>query len=226
MEVASLSRHLESFSLCVLKAVVSEQAMSGLFSIHSNSAFLSKIAGFNVSIACVCLVVLYVSEVASAVALCLPVVKERPIRLAVVYGLLSFALVIEAAIAFFADDHCMRTKAIFLAAACTKHAISTACSRRLRMYAGSVGDSSVLDAISATLREHASRYKLAPTAFMAVSCVLVFTLLNSENPLSSAPLSRMLGRSQYARGLAVASLLSAIGSEDRSRVTLGRKKSI
>ena len=93
------------------------------------------------------------------------------------------------------------------------------------MYIGSVGDGSVMDTISSTLRERAMRYKLAPPAFMAVSLVVVYTVWNSENPMSSAPLSRMLGRSQYARGLAIAALLSAIGSEDRSQLKLGRKKS-
>lgn len=226
MDAGSLSKRLEVLSFGILRVVVFEQAVSGLSSIRTNSMFLSKIAGFNQVFAYCFLAVIYAFELTSVIGLCIPAVRDTSFKVAVIYASLSVALAVEAVIAVAADDDCNRTKTLLLTAACLKHTVSAACSRRLCVYAGSVGDDSLTDRISSGLRERASRYKLAPTACIVMLIGFVWTVLYSENPLSSAPLSRMLGRSQYARGMAAASLLSAVGSEDRSRTTIGRKKSL
>jgi len=224
MDTRSLSKRLETLSWCILKVVVFEQAVSGLYSIRTNSVFLSKVAGFNEVVASFVLAVIYTSELVAVVALCTPVVRDRNSNVAITCASLAVALAVEAGISVSSEDDCNRTKAVFLTATCLKHAVSAACSRRLCTYSGSVGADSITDSISSSLRERASRYKLAPSSCIAISIILAYTILNSQNPFSNAPLSRMMGRCQYARGFAIVSLLSAVGSEDHSRATVGRKK--
>jgi len=226
MDVKSLSKRLEALSWFILKVVVFEQAVSGLRSIRVNATFLSKIAGFDELAASFFLSLIYTSELVFVVTLCIPVVRDRPSNVAMTCASLSLALAVETGIAVSSDDDCNRTKALFLTATCIKHAVSAACSRRLCVYGGSMGADSLTDTVSSFMRERASRYKLASGSCIAIAIILVYTFINSQNPLSSAPLSRMMGRCQYARGFAVVSLLSAVGSEDHSHREFGRNKNI
>lgn len=222
---AVVSKRLQVVSTGLLKAVVAEQAVAGMTALATNAAFLAKVAGMNETLAYFTLAVLYLSEIGMVASLCVPAVHDKPFAISALYVVLASALAVETALAVSAGDRCARTKSLFLMMACLKHAVSAACSRRLRVYSGSVGEDSMTDAISSGLRERCSRYKLAPTACIAIVAVVVYTLLCSENPFASAPLSRVIGCAQYARSLAIVSFVAAVGSEDRSR-DFGRKKSL
>ena len=218
-------QHLELASTCLLRTIVAEQAVTGLMALGTNVRFLAKIVGVNSTAVYILLFALYLAELATVVSLCVPALKDRSFLIAAIYFALACALAMECALATAAGDNSTRTTALFLAVACLKHAVSAACSRRLRIYTGSMGEDSLTDTISSVLRERASRYKLAPTACIVIVIVLVYTVFSSENPLAMAPLSRMIGRAQYARSAALVALLAAIGSEDRSQKVNGRKKS-
>jgi hypothetical protein len=222
----TISKQLESLSTVLLRAVVAEQALAGMAALSANAAFVTKIAGLNSVVAQVVLVFLYLVEFCMVASLCIPSVKDQTTVVSMLYVVLAGACAFEVALASSTHDRCTRTKALFLMLACLKHAVSAACSRRLRMYTGSVGEEdSITDAISFGLRERASRYKLAPTACIVILCVAVYTVFYCEHPFASAPLSRMLGCAQYARSLAIVAFASAVGSEDRSRDRF-RKKSL
>ena len=222
----SVSKRLELLSAGLLKSVVAEQAVAGVAALATNAAFFAKVAGMNATIAYCTLAILYLAEIGTVVSLCVPAIRDSQFVTYVLYCVLAGVLAAEAALALSAGDICSRTKSLFLVLACLKHAVSAACSRRLRVYNGSVGEEdTVIDAVASQLRERASRYKLAPTSCIVIGFLVFYTLGFSENPFGNAPLSRMLGRAQYARNLAIAAFVAAIGSEDRSR-TRGQKKSL
>ena len=221
----SVSKRLELLSAGLLKSVVAEQAVAGVAALATNAAFFAKVAGMNATIAYCTLAILYLAEIGTVVSLCVPAIRDSQFVTYVLYCVLAGVLAAEAALAVSAGDLCSRTKSLFLVMACLKHAVSAACSRRLRVYSGSVEEDSVTDAVASHLRERASRYKLAPTSCIVIGFLVFYTLGFSENPFGSSALSRMLGRSQYARNLAIAAFVAALGSEDRSR-TRGQKKSL
>jgi len=217
-------KHLELASTLLVRTIVAEQAVAGLMALGTNVRFFEKIVGVNRFGAYVLLFALYLTELATVVALCVPALKDRSFVIAAIYFALACALSMECALATAAGDNSTRTTAILLALGSLKHAVSAACSRRLRISTGSMGEDSFTDTISSVLRERSSRYKLAPTACIVIGIVVVYTVFSFESPLAAAPLSRMLGRSQYARSAALVALLAAVGSEDRSHPRYGHKK--
>jgi len=217
---------LDAVSTYTIRMVVAYQAVTGLIAFRENVTFLSNAAGVNGMCAKILLLALYLVKLAAIGLLFVPVFHERSFVLALIYVTLAFALAAECGLAMYSGDAVTRSTTLVLIFACLKHAVAAACSRRLRIYSGGVGEDSMSDELSSFLRERASRYKMAPTACIGIGAVLVYTLYSSEYPFSPAPLARTIGRAQYARGAAFVALLAAVGSEDRSTKTYGRKKSL
>jgi len=219
-------KRLDAVSTYSIRAVVAYQAVAGLMAFQENVSFLANVAGVNGTCARILLFSLYIVKLATVGLLFVPVLYDWSFILAVLYGTLACTLAVECVLAASAGDTVTQSTTLVLIFACLKHAVVAACSRRLRIYSGSVGEDSMSDELSSFLRERASRYKMAPTACIGIGAVLSYTLYSSEYPFSPAPLARTIGRAQYARGAAFVALLAAVGSEDRSTKTYGRKKSL
>lgn len=217
MEEWSVSRRLQVVSTTLLKLVVLEQALAGLWALGLNASYLSKIAGLNQTIATLTLVLVHLVEGAAVVGVSVPTLQDRGYVMAGLFLALAAAAAVETALAVAADDKMSRTTSLFLVLAGLKHAASEASSRRLRTYGGSFGNDSMADDVSEVLRHRASRYKLAPLACIGIGVLIFYTLSFCENPLSGSALTKMLGRAQYGRSCAIAAFVSAVGAEDRSR---------
>ena len=217
MEEWPVSKRLQVLSTTLLKLVVLEQALAGLWALGLNAAYLSKIAGLNETLATFTLVLVHLVESAGVVGISIPTVQDHGFVMAGLFLALAVAAGVETALAVAADDKMSRTTSLFLVLASLKHAASESSSRRLRVYGGSFGNDSLSDDVSEILRNRASRYKLAPLTCIGIGILIFYTLRFCENPLSGSALTKMLGRAEYRRSLAIAAFVSAVGSEDRSR---------
>lgn len=217
MEEWPVSKRLQVLSTTLLKLVVLEQALVGLWALGLNASYLSKIAGLNQTLATFTLVLVHLVEGAAVVGISVPTLHDRAIVMAGLFLALAAAAAVETALAVAADDKMTRTKSLFLVLASLKHAASEASSRRLRTYGGSFGNDSMADDVSEILRNRASRYKLAPLSCIGIGALIFYTLGFCENPLSGSALTKMLGKAQYGRSLAIAAFICAVGAEDRSR---------
>jgi hypothetical protein len=218
-----VSRRLQVLSTVLLKLVFLEQSVTGMLSLGLNTSYLSKIAGLNSTAALLTLIVVHFAEGASVCAISVPSVQDRAVVLTCMFLILAAASSVEAGLAAAADDTCTRTKSIFLLMACLMHAVSTACNRAKRsLYAGAVGEDFMPDRISEVLRDLASRYRLASVSAILLFVLCFYTLCFSENPIVGSRLTKMLGRAAYARNLAIAAFIAAVGAEDRSKDGFGR----
>jgi len=215
--VMRLTKRLELFSACILVVLTLSQSVGGLLVLSENVDFLAKVAGIHVWFARTTLIVVSLGELVSVSFLCLPTTYNAPFAVAWICIFLAFCLAFEAVLAAISGDGTEKTKLLVMILVVLKNALVA---MELKTVRGISIQSNVgMDLI----KKFATKTRASVVSVVAIFVIMVHTAVTQENPFSTSPISRTLGRAAYTHTLAFFCLLASVGAEDRrERYTPGK----